>query len=127
MVMSEDDSERRILSRKELARELRRAAYQKAKERRASDPRYLAMKEAAKEQRRAAYQKLKERRKAEAVEEKSKGGLRRDPNAERKKKLEAKYAGQPAVGFAQSASPGVSARPLDELTGWMAKGSDAVN
>ena len=70
--MSADDSDRRVLSRKELAKEQRRTAYQRAKERRATDPRYLAMKEAAKEQRRAAYQKVKERRKAATADQKAK-------------------------------------------------------
>lgn len=65
-------NERRILSRKELAKEQRHAAYQSAKARRATDPRYLAMKEAVKVQRRAAYQKVKDRRKAAAADAKSK-------------------------------------------------------
>jgi len=65
------DTERRLLSRKEAAKEQRHAAYLKAKQRRASDPRYLAMKEAAKEQRRAAYQQVKERRRAVALEQKA--------------------------------------------------------
>jgi hypothetical protein len=64
--------ERRVLSRRELAKELRHAAYQSAKERRATDPRYLAMKEAARVQRRAAYQKAKDRRKAATADEKAK-------------------------------------------------------
>lgn len=64
--------ERRVLSRKAMAKEQRHAAYQRAKEHRATDPRYLAMKEAAKVQRRAAYQKVKERRKAVAADEKFK-------------------------------------------------------
>ena len=55
------------LSRKERARELRREAYLRAKEQRATDPRYLAMKEAAKRYRREAYQKAKERAKAITV------------------------------------------------------------
>lgn len=63
--MSDDDSQRKILSRAELAKELRRAAYQRAKERRAKDPRFIAMKEAAKAQRREAYQQFKEKRKGE--------------------------------------------------------------
>lgn len=67
-----EPAERRILSRKELAKEKRHALYQSAKERRATDPRYLAMKEAAKLQRRAAYQQVKERRKAVAADEKTK-------------------------------------------------------
>lgn len=69
---SADAGERRVLSRKEVAKEKRHAMYQSAKERRATDPRYLAMKEAAKTQRRAAYQKVKDRRKAAAADEKSK-------------------------------------------------------
>jgi len=57
-------------SRKELARTLRRQAYQAAKERRANDPRYIALKEAAKQQRRDAYRKAKEQRKAAGQNEK---------------------------------------------------------
>ena len=48
------------LSRKERARQMRRAAYLRAKEQRATDPHYLAMKEAAKQRRREAYQVAKE-------------------------------------------------------------------
>jgi hypothetical protein len=69
---SSDTGERRVLSQKELAKEKRHAAYQRAKEQRATDSRYLAMKEAAKVQRRAAYQKVKDRRKAAAAVEKAK-------------------------------------------------------
>jgi hypothetical protein len=54
------------LSRKEQARLLRRAAYQKAKARRATDPRFIAMKEAMKKQRREAYQAAKQRKKTAA-------------------------------------------------------------
>ena len=69
---SADASKRRIVSRKELAKEKRHATYQSAKERRATDPGYLAMKEAARLQKRAAYQKVKDRRKAVAADEKAK-------------------------------------------------------
>jgi cell division protein FtsN len=70
--MAADDSERRILTRKELAKEQRQAAYKKAKEQRATDPRHLAMKEAAREQRRAQYQKLKQGRAGETAAKKTK-------------------------------------------------------
>jgi hypothetical protein len=66
------EGERRVLSRKEYVKEKRRAMYQNAKEKRATDPRYLAMKEIAKVKRRDAYQKVKDRRKAVAAEEKEK-------------------------------------------------------
>ena len=56
-------------SRKEQARQLRRAAYVKAKERRANDPRFIAIKEAMKLRQRAAYQAAKERRKAAVAEQ----------------------------------------------------------
>jgi hypothetical protein len=52
-----------VISRKELARELRREAYQRAKKARAVDPRHLALKEVAKQRRREAYQEVKKRRK----------------------------------------------------------------
>jgi hypothetical protein len=64
--------ERRVLSRRELAKENRHSAYRIAKERRATDPRYLALKEGARVQRRAAYQKAKDRRKAVTADEKAK-------------------------------------------------------
>jgi hypothetical protein len=57
------------LTRKEQARQSRRAAYQKAKERRATDPRMIAIKEAMKLRQRAAYQAAKERRKAAVAEQ----------------------------------------------------------
>ncbi len=69
---SAEDPAPRVLSRQELARERRRAAYQRAKEWRANDPRHLAAKEAAKEQRRAAYQRVKEQRRATAATDKAK-------------------------------------------------------
>ena len=59
-------------SRKEQARQLRRAAYVKAKERRANDPRFIAIKEAMKKRQRAAYQVAKERRKAAVADQKAK-------------------------------------------------------
>ena len=56
------------LSRKELARQFRHAAYQRAKEFRKTDPRQIAIKERLKEQQkefqRDAYQKAKKRNKA---------------------------------------------------------------
>jgi hypothetical protein len=55
------------LSRKERARQMRRVAYLRAKEQRATDPRYLAMKEAAKRQRREAYLVAKDRAKAARI------------------------------------------------------------
>jgi len=65
-------------AQRERAKELRRAAYQKAKEARAKDPRYLAMKQAAKEQRREAYRAAKERHKAAQAEEKVRTRVARD-------------------------------------------------
>lgn len=55
-------------SRKERARQQRRAAYQRAKEFRASDPKQLAFKEAMNERRRDANGIARERRKAAAKE-----------------------------------------------------------
>ena len=51
------------LSRKETARQQRRAAYLRAKERRANDPKQLVFKEAMKQRQREAYQASRERRK----------------------------------------------------------------
>jgi hypothetical protein len=52
------------LSRKEWARQQRRAAYLRAKEQRANDPKQLAFKEAMKERRRQANEMRKARRRA---------------------------------------------------------------
>ena len=59
------------LSRKELARQQRRAAYVRAKEHRASDPKQLAFMEAMKERRREANEIVKERRRAIAKEQRA--------------------------------------------------------
>lgn len=79
---------RTLLSRKELARELRRQAYQKAKRARAADPKHLAMKEAAKLRRREQYQQVKVRRKEREAElkEKEKAAVAAD-QAEAKRQL----------------------------------------
>jgi len=79
---------RTLLSRKELARELRRQAYQKAKRARAADPKHLAMKEAAKLRRRELYQQAKGRRKEREAElkEKEKAAVAAD-QAEAKRQL----------------------------------------
>lgn len=59
------------LSRKELARQQRRAAYLRAKEYRATDPKQLAFKETMKQRQREANQASKERRTAVAKEQKA--------------------------------------------------------
>ncbi len=59
------------LSRKELARQQRRAAYLRAKEYRATDAKQLAFKETMKQRQREANQASKERRKAVAKEQKA--------------------------------------------------------
>jgi hypothetical protein len=53
-----------VAARQLAQKEMRRQAYQKAKERRAKDPRYLQMKEAAKACRREHYERVKQHRKA---------------------------------------------------------------
>jgi len=53
-----------VAARQAAQKEMRRQAYQKAKERRAKDPRYLQMKEAAKARRREHYERVKQHRKA---------------------------------------------------------------
>lgn len=79
------DGSRSVISRKELARELRRQAYQKAKARRAEDPKHLAMKEAAKVRRRELYQQVKEQRKAgEAVEKAARSAKRTEERMEKR-------------------------------------------
>jgi hypothetical protein len=67
--MDEQPAEK--LSRKESARQQRRAAYVRAKEFRANDPKQLAFKEAMKERQREANAAVKERRKAAAKEQKA--------------------------------------------------------
>lgn len=57
-----------VISRKELARQYRRQAYQRAKQARATDPKHLAMKEAAKVRRREVYQQVKAQRKVRDAE-----------------------------------------------------------
>ena len=52
------------LSPKELAKQFRQNAYQRAKEFRKTDPRQIAMAEKIKEKRKEAYKKAKERDKA---------------------------------------------------------------
>jgi hypothetical protein len=61
-----------VISRKELGRQLRRQAYQKAKAYRAKDPKYLALKETAKLRRRELYQRVKQSRKDASAAEKTK-------------------------------------------------------
>jgi len=58
------------LSRKELARQQRRAAYLRAKEHRAADPKQLEFKEAMKQRRRELNETAKVRRKAAMKEQK---------------------------------------------------------
>jgi hypothetical protein len=70
--MATNDPKDRALARKELARQLRKDAYQQAKRRRASDPKFIAMKEAVKVRRREMYQQAKARRKAATTTEKTK-------------------------------------------------------
>ncbi|HEX4477926.1 MAG TPA: hypothetical protein VH142_22710 [Polyangiaceae bacterium] len=59
-----NDSDEKAESRKELAKRIRRAAYQRAKERRAEDPKFIALKEAMKERRRVAAREANARKKA---------------------------------------------------------------
>ena len=66
------------LSRTEHARQIRRAAYLKAKARRANDPRLIAIMESVKRRRRETYQAAKERRKAAIAEEKAKQRAAKD-------------------------------------------------
>ena len=69
-MLNDDSNDRRVLARKELARERRQQAYREAKERRANDPRTIAMKEALKARRRELCRQARERKKARASAEK---------------------------------------------------------
>jgi hypothetical protein len=60
------------LSRKESAKQFRRAAYLRAKEQRANDPKQIAFKAAMKQRQREAYQAAKARKKAALVQQKEK-------------------------------------------------------
>lgn len=111
------DGSRSVISRKELARELRRQAYQKAKARRAEDPKHLAMKEAAKVRRRELYQQVKERRKAgEAVEKAARSARRTEERMEKRASF-AKQLQSALKGPASEAGVVVPALPDEEETG----------
>lgn len=140
--MSADDSQRKILSRKELAKEQRRNAYQRAKERRAKDPRFIAMKEAVKEQRRAAYQKIKAKRKGEEAAAKANAKAKRGSQITQERAEAQARALQNVKRAVQTADDWVAAReqkspPQTEGLGvealslvegsWMVKGSDVEN
>lgn len=140
--MSDDDSQRKILSRKELAKELRRNAYQRAKEQRAKDPRFIKMKEAAKEQRRAAYQKIKEKRKGEEATAKANAKATRGTRLTQERaeasaraleqtKRVVQTADEWAATLAQKSSQPVETLGLVEgglIEGsWLVKGSDVEN
>lgn len=107
------DGSRSVISRKELARQLRRQAYQKAKARRAEDPKHLAMKEAAKVRRRELYQQVKEQRKAgEAVEKATRAAKRTEERMEKR----ASFAKQLQSALKGPASDGglpIPALPVD--------------
>ena len=86
------ESGSRVVRGRELARLLRRQAYQRAKEARAKDPKYLAMKQLAKERRREAGKAAREKRKAEqaverVAEKKESTARRAGERAERDQKL----------------------------------------
>jgi hypothetical protein len=57
--MDDEQSQDYKVKAREKAKQLRKKAYQQAKERMKSDPRYQALKEQAKQKRKEAYQKAK--------------------------------------------------------------------
>ncbi|HTM44640.1 MAG TPA: hypothetical protein VL137_06770 [Polyangiaceae bacterium] len=126
---SGDDS--RVLSRKELAREMRRAAYRRAKEQRATDPRFIAMKAAAKEQRRALSQKMKEKRKNQEAAQKAHAKEQRGSQITRERAERQARALQEMQRVVQTAdewatgAPSTMAGNPSEI--WMTKGSNAEN
>jgi hypothetical protein len=123
--MSDDDSQRKILSRKELAKELRRNAYQRAKEQRAKDPRFIAMKEAAKTQRRAAYQKIKEKRKGEEAAAKASAKATRGARLTQERAAASAHALQKAKQVVQTADDWAAGGKIEG--GWLVKGSSEEN
>lgn len=112
------ETETTVISRRELARELRRKAYRDAKARRATDPRFLAMKEAAKQRRRELYQVAKQKKKA-AVGSSRAGGSASKPGAEDekgKRKADARAALAQALGALREAkAAGVRRQHLQDL------------
>jgi|SRR3954465_14001400 hypothetical protein len=90
--MDDDEQKPRdpMPSRKERARQMRRAAYERAKEFRATDPKQVAFKEAMKQRRRDANQAAREQRKAatraakagarETARERAASSVRRPPD-----------------------------------------------
>jgi hypothetical protein len=89
--MSDDDSnEGPRPSRKEVARRLRREAYQRAKEARARDPKYIALKEAVKQRRREAYREAKARKQTAVLEQKARASEReREKHAQERAETDA--------------------------------------
>ncbi len=81
-------AETHVVSRKELARQYRRQAYQRAKQARATDPKHLAMKEAVKVRRREMYQQVKAQRKVrDAALETNRKAAESQSRAEAKRQL----------------------------------------
>lgn len=84
--MTDDGS----ISRKELARQLRRQAYQRAKALRQASPKYIAMKEAAKQRRKEEYQRAKARKKsADAAEKSKQEGMQEERRQDRRRAADA--------------------------------------
>jgi hypothetical protein len=110
-------SERSVVSRKELGRELRRQAYQRAKKARAEDPRHLAMKEVVKQRRRELYQQVKTRRKEREAEQKAK-----DKVVSATAQAEAKRQLAERVKSAIGRGPGAIGRGADAI----GRGADAT-
>jgi len=75
--MPNDDPKNGVESRREIAKRFRRAAYERAKAQRASDPKYLALKAAAKARRREIYKQVKEQRRAATRALKEKASVRK--------------------------------------------------
>jgi len=94
---------REVISRKELARQLRRQAYQRAKAARATDPKHLAMKEAAKLRRRELYRQVKEQRKAREAEQDAK---RKTANAKEHAEAKRQLAERVKSAIGPASEPG---------------------
>lgn len=95
--------EREVISRKELARQFRRQAYQRAKAARAADPKHLALKEVAKQRRRELYQRVKEQRKSRDAEQETQ---RKAADAEQRAAAKRQLAERVKSAIGRASEPG---------------------
>jgi len=88
-----DETKDTKLTRKEFFKQLRRDAYQKAKERRKTDPKQIALNLEMKTRRREAYQEMKARRKVAQAELKQVQREKTERMTEKHAKIDAELLG----------------------------------